>query len=155
MVFIHLDHLAHNMRLLQELVGNRPLWPAIKANAYGHGAELVGRHLVHLGYNQLCVAHVAEAIDLLEAGVQARFLVLSATLPEDSEYIIAYGCEPVVCTLEMVEALACTAARVGKRVAVHLKVDTAGWAYRYRPDEVQPASLTDVVIFLVLWCGFS
>ena len=36
----------------------------------------------------------------------ARFLVLSATLPEDSEYFVAYDCEPVVCTLEMVEALA-------------------------------------------------
>ena len=61
-VFIRLDHLTHNMRLLQELVGHRPLWPAIKANAYGHGAEIVGRHLVRLGYNRLCVAHVAEAI---------------------------------------------------------------------------------------------
>ena len=85
-VFIRLDHLTHNMRLLQELVGNRPLWPAIKANAYGHGAEIVGRHLVRLGYNRLCVAHVAEAIDLIEAGVRATFLVLSASLPENSEY---------------------------------------------------------------------
>src|SRR2546425_6580289 len=72
-VFIHLDHLTHNMRLLQELVGNRPLWPAIKANAYGHGAEIVGRHLVRLGYTRLCVAHVAEAINLIEAGVRATF----------------------------------------------------------------------------------
>ena len=135
-VFIRLDHLAHNMRLLQELVGHRLLWPAIKANAYGHGAELVGRHLVRLGYNQLCVAHVAEAIDLLEAGVPARFLVLSATLPEDSEDIVAYGCEPVVCTLEMVEALAGAAARAGKRVAVHLKVDTGMGRIGIRPDEV-------------------
>src|SRR5215831_2156071 len=72
--FIHLDHLTHNMRLLQELVGHRLLWPAIKANAYGHGAELVGRHLVSLGYNRLCVAHIAEAIELVEAGVQATFI---------------------------------------------------------------------------------
>ena len=135
-VFIHLDHLAHNMRLLQELVGQRPLWPAIKANAYGHGAALVGRHLVRLGYHQLCVAHVAEAIALIEAGVQAVFLVLSATLPEDSEYIVAYGCEPVVCTLEMVEALAGAAARAGKHVAVHLKVDTGMGRIGIRPDEV-------------------
>ena len=51
-VFIRLDHLTHNMRLLQDLVGHRPLWPAIKANAYGHGAEIVGCHLVRLGYNR-------------------------------------------------------------------------------------------------------
>jgi len=124
------------MRLLQELVGNRPLWPAIKANAYGHGADIVGRHLVHLGYNRLCVAHVAEAIDLIETGVRATFLVLSASLPEHSEYFVAYDCEPVVCTLEMVEALAHAAARAGKRVAVHLKVDTGMGRIGIRPDEV-------------------
>ena len=135
-VFIRLDHLTHNMRLLQELVGNRPLWPAIKANAYGHGAAIVGHHLVHLGYNRLCVAHVAEAIDLIEAGVRATFLVLSASLPENSEYVVAYDCEPVVCTLEMVEALAHAAARAGKRVAVHLKVDTGMGRIGIRPDEV-------------------
>src|SRR5262245_59456707 len=135
-VFIRLDHLTHNMRLLQELVGNRSLWPAIKANAYGHGAEIVGRHLVQLGYNRLCVAHVAEAIDLIEAGVCATFLVLSASLPENSESIVAYDCEPVVCTLEMVEALAQAAARAGKRIAVHLKVDTGMGRIGIRPDEV-------------------
>src|SRR5215471_13179222 len=139
-VFIRLDHLTNNMRLLQELVGNRPLWPAIKANAYGHGAEIVGRHLVCLGYNRLCVAHVAEAINLIEAGVCATFLVLSASLPENSEYFVAYDCEPVVCTLEMIEALAHTAARVGKRVAVHLKVDTGMGRIGIRPDAV-PAFL--------------
>ena len=135
-VCIRLDHLTHNMRLLQELVGNRSLWPAIKANAYGHGAEIVGRHLVQLGYNRLCVAHVAEAIDLIEAGVCATFLVLSASLPENSESIVAYDCEPVVCTLEMVEALAQAAARAGKRIAVHLKVDTGMGRIGIRPDEV-------------------
>jgi alanine racemase len=135
-VCIRLDHLTHNMRLLQELVGNCSLWPAIKANAYGHGAEIVGRHLVQLGYNRLCVAHVAEAIDLIEAGVCATFLVLSASLPENSESIVAYDCEPVVCTLEMVEALAQAAARAGKRIAVHLKVDTGMGRIGIRPDEV-------------------
>jgi alanine racemase len=122
--FIHLDHITHNVRLLQELVGKRPLWPVIKANAYGHDAVVVGRHLVALGYTTLCVAHVAEAARLLEAGVQATLIVLSATLPEHSEWLVAHDCEPVVCTLEMVERLNQAAIRAGKGVAVHLKVDT-------------------------------
>ena len=42
---IHLDRLTHNLRLLRELAGGVPLWPAVKANAYGHGAELVATHL--------------------------------------------------------------------------------------------------------------
>lgn len=137
---INLDHLTHNVHLLQELVGNRQLWPAIKANAYGHDAILVGRHLVSLGYTTLCVAHVAEAAALVDAGVEATYIVLSATLPEHSAALVAYGCEPVVCTLDMVDSLAHAAARAGTRVAVHLKVDTGMGRIGIRPDEV-PAFL--------------
>lgn len=133
---IHLAHLTHNMRLLQALAGPGALWPAIKTNAYGHGAEIIARHLVTLGYTHLCVAHVAEAIALLEAGVQATFLVMSATLPEHSEYFAAYGLEAAICTLEMATSLAQAAARRGKRVAVHLKVDTGMGRIGMSPQQV-------------------
>lgn len=135
-VLIHLEHLTHNMRVLQALVGQRLLWPVLKANAYGHGADMIGRHLVHLGYTHLCVAHVAEAIALVEAGVQATIIVLSATLPTHSEYFVAYGFEPVVCTIEMVESLARAAAKTGRRIAVHLKVDTGMGRIGIQPEDV-------------------
>lgn len=132
---IHLDRLSHNMRLLQQLVGDRPLWPAIKANAYGHGAETVARHLVDLGYDTLCVAHVFEAIALREAGVKATFVVLSATLREHAEAIVTHDCEPAICTLDMAEALARIAQWQEKHISVHLKVDTGMGRIGIRPDE--------------------
>jgi alanine racemase len=137
---IHLDRLAHNMRLLQELVGTRPLWPAIKANAYGHDALLIGTHLVALGYDTLCVAHAGEAMELLEAGVRARFVLLSAALPEQSECGVQHGFEPGVCSVEALEGLAQAAARTQKRIAVHVKVDTGMGRIGVRPEEV-PAFL--------------
>jgi alanine racemase len=121
---VHLGRLTHNLRLLGELAGGRPLWPAIKANAYGHGAVLVARHLVGLGVGTLCVAHASEAVELVEAGVRARFLLLSAALPEVSETVVEHGFEPVVCTAEAAEALSRAAKRAGREVAVHVKVDT-------------------------------
>ena len=135
---IHLDRLDHNLQLLQELAGERPLWPAIKANAYGHGLGIIARHLVSRGYDTLCVAHVSEALELLEADVPARLLLLSATLPEHSEAIVACGCEPVVCTLEMVAALARAAERAGSgtQVEVQLMVDTGMGRIGIRPQEV-------------------
>ncbi len=137
---IHLDHLIHNLRLLQEQVGGRPLWPVVKADAYGHGAQIVAPHLVSLGYDTLGVADVAEAVALIEAGVRATFVILSATLPEHSEALVAHGCEPVACTREMLEALARDARRLGRRVSVHLKVDTGMGRVGIRPEEV-PAFL--------------
>lgn len=134
--YIHLDRLTHNVRLLQERVGRRQLWPVIKGDAYGHGARIVASHFVRLGYRTLAVADVDEALALIDAGVEATFLVLSATLPEHSQALVALGCEPVVCTREMAEALARDAAAAGRRISVHVKVDTGMGRLGIRPAEV-------------------
>jgi alanine racemase len=133
---IDLANVTHNLRLLQDLIGGRPLWPCIKANAYGHGAEFIGLHLMKLGYDTFCVADISETEALLDAGVEARYIVLSATLPEHVEALVRYDCEPAVCTVEMVEALAREAVKRGKRVSVHVKVDTGMGRVGIRPDEV-------------------
>jgi alanine racemase len=133
---IHLDRLARNLRLLGELVGGRPLWPCIKADAYGHGAELVARELVALGHDTLCVAHASEAVALREAGIGARLLLLSPALPEASEAVVEHDLEPVVCTHAALEALSRAATRARRELAVHLKVDTGMGRVGVRPDEV-------------------
>lgn len=135
-VYIHMDRLAHNMRVLQETVGARPLWPCIKANAYGHGAEIIARELLKLGYHTLGVADVSEAVALIEAGVKAKFLVLSSTLPEHAEALVAHDCEPVVCTLGTLQALADQAKKLGRRVSVHIKVDTGMGRIGIQPQEL-------------------
>mgnify|MGYP001820111532 CR=1 FL=1 len=137
---IHLGHMTHNLRLLQALVGDRPMWPAIKANAYGHGIGIVAQHLIEQGYRTLCVAHVTEAMELIEAGIEANYILLSATLPEHSEAIVNSGSEPVVCNDEMIVSLAGEAQKQGRRVAVHLMVDTGMGRIGLQPDQV-PALL--------------
>lgn len=135
-VVVHLDRLTRNLRRLQDLVGDRAVWPVVKADAYGHGARIVARHLADAGCHTFGVADVEEAAALIDAGVEATIVVLSAALPEHSEALVAYGCEPVVCTLEMAESLARAAARAGRRVSVHLKVDTGMGRIGVRPDQV-------------------
>ena len=121
---INLDHLTHNLSLLQRLVGKREIWPAIKANAYGHGATPIAKHLYSRGLRTMCVAHVSEAISLREAGVPATFVVLSTPLPEHAEALVAGGCEPVICTMDIARALAAAARKADKEIAVHIGVDT-------------------------------
>lgn len=133
---INLDHLHHNMNLLQRLAGRRPLFPAIKANAYGHDAEIIARQLVKLGYTTLCTAHISEAADLVERGVKAEFIILSPTLPENSEYLLHYGFQPVVCSLEQLQALAEAAGKLAKQIAIHVKVDTGMGRMGLYPEHV-------------------
>ena len=135
-VYLHLDRLEHNMRVLERCVEGRPLWPCVKANAYGHGAVPIARCLLRLGHDRLAVADVAEAAALTESGVDATFMVLAPALPEHAEALVALNCEPVVCTLEMVQALAGAAQVLGRAVPVHIKVDTGMGRIGIRPNEV-------------------
>jgi alanine racemase len=133
--WIHLERLTHNVRLLQELAGGVPLWPAIKSNAYGHDARIVARHLVSLGCDSLCVSYPQEAVELLESGVRARFVVLAPSLPEQSECIVEHDLEPVVCSEAVIESLGRAAARAGRQLAVHVKVDTGMGRVGIRPEQ--------------------
>ncbi len=135
-VYLHLDRLEHNMRVLERCVDGRPLWPCVKANAYGHGAVPIARRLLRLGYGRLGVADVVEATALANAGIDAAFIVLAPALPEHAEALVALDCEPVVCTLEMVQALSGAAQALGRTVPVHIKVDTGMGRIGIRPDEV-------------------
>jgi len=135
-VFINLDNLTHNMALLQELVGECRLWPAIKANAYGHDAEIIAHHLIKLGYTTLGVANVFEAVELIERGIKALYVVLSPGLEENSDYFVKYDIEAVVCTLDQVRGLAEAARKAKKQAIVHLKVETGMGRVGIRPDEV-------------------
>ncbi len=133
---IHLDRLAHNLRLIAGEAPGASIWPVVKANAYGHGAEIVARHLVESGHRTLCVADVAEAMELKDASIDASYIVLSATLPEHSEALVAHGFEAVVCTRDMVEALARESKKAGREMSLHVKVDTGMGRIGIRPIEV-------------------
>ncbi|MBN1635438.1 MAG: alanine racemase [Deltaproteobacteria bacterium] len=135
--YIHLDKLTHNMKLLQELAGECSLWPAIKANAYGHGAEIIAGHLLDIGYSTLCVAHIDEAVELIEKGLRSRFIILSPTLGENSEEVVRYGFEPVVCSMDVIESLGRAASKLKKQLLLHIKVDTGMGRVGIRPDEVK------------------
>jgi alanine racemase len=135
---VHLDRLTHNLALLRELAGRTAVWPVLKANAYGHDAVLVARHLAGLGCDTLCVAHPSEALELAAAGVRARFVLLSAALPDASECIAEHGFEPAICAFETAEALSRAGERTGRPVAAHLKVDTGMGRLGVGPEEVVP-----------------
>lgn len=74
---IDLDALRHNLGVARRLAGpDVPILPVVKADAYGHGAVDVARALEAAGVGGLCVAAYDEAVQLREAGIRVRILVL-------------------------------------------------------------------------------
>ena len=115
---IDLSAVRHNVRQLAAR-GGEPMG-VVKADAYGHGAVPVARVLVEEGVEWLAVATVPEAVELREAGVEARILVLAAPLAAFLPAYETWGLDAVVSSAEV-------AAAVVERapfVPVHVKVDT-------------------------------
>lgn len=122
---IDLDALANNVAELRRRTGpRRILYAVVKANAYGHGAEIVAPAALEAGADRLAVAAVNEAISLRQAGVRAPILLLGYTPPELAETLLAYDLAVSVYETRAAHAFAATAARNGKQLTVHLKVDT-------------------------------
>ncbi len=96
----------------------------VKADGYGHGALLVARAALDGGASWLAVALAEEAVELREAGIDAPLLLLSEPPIEAVDTIVAHGLTPTVYRAEFITALDAAAAANGRRVGVHLKLDT-------------------------------
>jgi len=121
---IDLDALAHNYRLLRSLAPEAKFLGLVKADAYGHGAVPVARKLQELGADMLAVACLAEAEELRRGGVAIPILCLGLTPVEYAERLLAADVTQTVEDLESGKALSAAAVRAGKRLKIHVKLDT-------------------------------
>lgn len=122
---IDLEAFAHNVRLAVRLAGpDRRVLAVVKADAYGHGAVPAARAALAAGAAKLGVATPGEVRSLRAAGIEAPVLLLSEVSPDRAAEMTRLGCSLTLYTLAYAEALAREAQTAGRRVAVHLKVDT-------------------------------
>ncbi|MEC9488181.1 MAG: alanine racemase [Halanaerobium sp.] len=122
---VNLSHIAHNLRQVRKSVPeDTQIMAVVKADAYGHGAIPVASTALNSGVQRLAVAVVDEAKELREAGIAAPIQILGSTLPEELEDVVNYGIIQTITDLETAERLSSTAQRMGKKVRIHLKVDT-------------------------------
>ncbi len=113
--------LAHNFAVLRAaLPAGCKLLPAVKANAYGHGAVPTARRLRRLGAAGFCVACAAEGAALRKAGVAGEILVLGYTAPADLPLLRRWRLTQAVVSGPYAAALAAC----GRRLRVHVAVDT-------------------------------
>lgn len=122
---IDLDALAHNFHVIRAQVGPSPaLLGVVKADAYGHGAVPVARKLEALGADYLAVSNIDEAAELRDGGVTLPVLMLGFTPADQSERILRLDMTQCVPDAEIARAYNEAAGRLGKRMKVHIKLDT-------------------------------
>ena len=123
---IDLDAVEANFRNMRSKIKEETRMIAvIKTNAYGHGAVRIAQ--LTEGYDYLwgfAVATVEEAMQLRQAGIRKPILILGLVFPEDYETIVHHDIRPAVFKYSMAAELNETARKAGKKVPVHLAVDT-------------------------------
>lgn len=130
--------LRHNVKTLRKrLPPGCALMPAVKANAYGHGAVEVARECQSMGINAFCVASLEEGMELRQHGVEGEILILGWTDPRQARLLHEYRLTQTVFSPDYARELD----RQGKPICVHIKIDTGmhrlgiPWD---RPDELAP-----------------
>jgi alanine racemase len=119
---IDLGALRHNVEALRApLPAGAGIMAVVKANAYGHGkrgvaAALAGR------VEMFGVANVLEAHEIGKYAPAVPILILGPALPAERRDIIEHGFIPSVS--DLAEAAAFAEAGNGRRVPVHVIVDT-------------------------------
>ena len=141
--FIDLDALAHNYQEVRRRAQGRKVLAVVKAQAYGHGAIRVAKHLLGLGADTLGVALVEEGKELREAGIDAPILVMGAVVPGQAEALVALRLTPVVFAPEMARALSNAARTQKTQVPVHVKIDTGMGRIGIAPEDA-PAFIREL-----------
>ena len=107
----------------------------VKADGYGHGARPVGKAAVAGGAWGLAVVTLEEATEVRDLLPPERILVLGPLLVEDADEAVAGGYALGCSSLDVAQALA--AAAGGRKVPVHLKLDTGMGRYGAQPAEFE------------------
>jgi len=100
------------------------LGAVVKSNAYGHGMDAVAAIAEDAGADWLCANNIDEAVRLREGGRRARILVMGYIPLGGLAAVIEHDLQPVVCNLPTLARLDELASAAGRRVPLHLKIET-------------------------------
>ncbi len=122
---INTDAIAHNIRQLKnQLSPDVTLMAVVKADGYGHGAVPCARTALANGAAFLGVARIEEALTLRRSGIAAPILIFGFTPPELTETLLTHQLHQTVYNLETAQAYSAIAVDAGKKLTVHVKIDT-------------------------------
>lgn len=121
-LIIDLDAIRHNINEVKLRAGV-PVMAIIKADAYGHGAVEIARHLdgdcAFFG-----VSSMLEALELRQAEIEKPILILGYTPVDAFPEAIRLGIRPAIFRYEDALALSQAAQEAGMTAKFHIAVDT-------------------------------
>ena len=122
---IDLDALAHNMKQIRGVIGDKPkIMATIKADGYGCGDMVIAKELLDFGVDCFAVASLSEAIPIRKGIKDIPILILGYTSPEYLDEILEYNLTQTIVSYEYAIQLNTAAQALGRKVNVHIKLNT-------------------------------
>ncbi|MFZ6049681.1 alanine racemase [Pseudomonas sp. CR3202] len=116
-----------NIARIQKLVdGKSQVCAVMKADAYGTGIALLVPSAIGMGIECIGVASNEEARIVREKGFKGRLMRLRTASLGEMEDALPYRMDEMVGNLELARQLDALAQRNGRKVAVHLALNSAG-----------------------------
>jgi alanine racemase len=138
---ISLSNILHNLRTIRRHVGPKSkVLAVVKSNAYGLGAVPVSKALQKAGTEWFGVTCANEGVELREAGIRKRILILTGFWPGEEKRLIRFNLTPTVVRVSDLRHLERVARSVrGKhsRFKFHLKINTGMNRLGICPEEIE------------------
>lgn len=136
-LLINLSQLRRNVDAIRTKVKPARVLVMLKANAYGHGLDGVAPYIEpYLDY--IGVAILEEGIHLREIGIRKPILVAGGCLPAQIPAYIEYDLTLTISSPQILATAEQIARAAGKRLKVHLKIDTGMERAGVRWYEAEP-----------------
>ena len=120
---INLEAIRYNIQQMGAHIPKGTLkWAVVKANAYGHGAIAVAR-AIQDDVDGFCVSNIDEAIELRQAGIAKKILILGVSEVEFFSLAKDFDITLTVAGLEWLENLLAAESDLSG-LTVHLKIDS-------------------------------
>ena len=118
-VYVSESAIRSNVQRLRQLAPTTDTMVVVKANGYGHGAEIAARAAINGGATWIGVADIDEATHLRDVGVTAPILAWLLAPDDDFAGAIRKDITLGVSTIDQIYAIAAVGGGT-----VHLKIDT-------------------------------
>lgn len=132
---IDLDRLVHNFKSLQAIAKPAKVAGVVKANAYGLGSITIAREIEKEGADYLCVANMAEAMELRKSRIYLPILVLGYIKDDVFRDVIQNRIDITAYDYNQCFKLNEEARALNAVVDVHIKIDTGMGRLGFLIDE--------------------
>lgn len=135
---VSLNAFRHNLSEVRRLVGpDTRIMAVVKADAYGHGADVLALEAEKCGAAFLAVARMNEAVSIRAAGVSIPMVLFGKCEPESAARCAELGIRPTINNSAGADAFSMAAEAAGIKLKVHVKVDTGMGRLGFLCDSIQ------------------